>query len=114
MNNKDAQISIRDDNFDANMTFFDIVPVTDDTEAAYAVQLKANVERIMSSRTRVYMRLLNLIARRGTDAHWKELDVCLTTMAAILEETGLDGAIECLTQEITQSPSSSDESNSID
>lgn len=94
MIDKDVTVEINEEEFELQVTFRDIAPLTEDTSEELAQSILVNMSRVMSSRVTAYMRLLDLIARRGTDEHWRELDVCITTMAALLEETGLDGALE--------------------
>ncbi len=108
MVNKDVDIEISEATFTLKATFRNIAPLTDDSCEELETSVRANMSRVMGSRTAVFMRLLDLIARRGTETHWRELDVCMTTMAALLEEAGLDGALKSIILEITQSPSGPD------
>jgi len=97
----DIDVDVEDENgeFSAQVHFPDIVPVTaemEEMEPERASRIYANLNRSMHTRFDVFCRLLNLIARTGTIDHWKELDICLTSLSMLLEEKGLDGAIECI------------------
>lgn len=98
---QDIDVGIDEENgaFSVQARFPNIVPVTAEmveTEPERVKRIYENLNSSMCTRFRVFCRLLNLIARTGTIDHWKELDVCFTSLAMLLEEKGLDGAIECL------------------
>lgn len=95
---RDIDVDIDDENgeFSIKARFPDIVPVTAETESERAKRIYENLNSSMHSRFDVFCRVLNLIARTGKIDHWKELDVCFTSLVMLLEEKGLDGAIECL------------------
>jgi len=94
----DIDVDVEDENgeFSIQARFPDIVPVTDEMEPERASRIYDNLNRSMHTRFAVFCRLLNLIARTGSIDHWKELDICLTSLSMLLEEKGLDGAIECI------------------
>lgn len=98
---RDIDVDIDDENgeFSVDARFPNIVPVTEEmveTEPERAKRIYENLNSSMHSRFDVFCRVLNLIARTGKIDHWKELDVCFTSLVMLLEEGGLDGAIECL------------------
>lgn len=94
----DVSVEIKDEDseFSVQAQFPDIVPIDVDTEPVRAALLYTNLSSSLESRLHVFFCILNLIARKGTIVHWKELDVCLTSLIMLLEEKGLDGAIECI------------------
>lgn len=89
-------IAGEDGEFSIKACFPGIVPVTEQTERSRAEHLHQNVCNSMSSRLHIFSNILNLVARKGDLVHWQELDVCLTALAALLEERGLDGALKCI------------------
>lgn len=98
---QDIDVSVNDENgeFSVRAQFPDIVPVTEEMtemEPERAQKIYSNLNSSISTRVGVFFRVLNLIARTGTIDHWKELDVCVTSLIMLLEEKGLDGAIECI------------------
>lgn len=95
---RDIDVDIKDENgeFSIKARFSDIVPVTEETEQERAKRIYENLNSSMHSRIGVFCRVLNIIARAEKIDYWKELDVCFTSLVMLLEEKGLDGAIECL------------------
>lgn len=98
---RDIDVQITGDNaeFTIRAQFPDIVPVTEEMEEMEperAKRIYENLNSSMHTRFDVFCRVLNLVARTGTIDHWKELDVCFTSLVMLLEEKGLDGAIECI------------------
>ena len=92
----DVKVDDEKGEFSIQAQFPNIVPVTDEMEPERARRIYDNLDRSMHTRFALFCRLLNLIARTGSIDHWKELDVCLTSLSMLLEEKGLDGAIECI------------------
>lgn len=95
---RDIDVDIEDENgeFSIKARFPDIVPVTEETEPERAKRIYENLNSSMHSRFDVFCRVLNMIARAEKIDYWKELDVGFTSLVMLLEEKGLDGAIECL------------------
>lgn len=98
---RDIDVHITGDNaeFSIRAQFPDIVPVTEEMEEMEperAKRIYENLNSSMHTRFDVFCRVLNLVARTGTIDHWKELDVCFTSLVMLLEEKELDGAIECI------------------
>lgn len=88
-----------DGEYSVQAQFPDIVPVTEEMEKSdpeRAARIYRNLDNSMYTRFDVFCRVFNLIARTGTIDHWKELDVCFTSLVMLLEEKGLDGALECI------------------
>lgn len=95
----DVHIDNEDGEFSVQARFPDIVPVTremEEMEPERARRIYENLNSSMHTRFDMFCRVLNLVARTGTIDHWKEIDVCFTSLVMLLEEKGLDEAIECI------------------
>lgn len=95
----DVHIVNEDGEYSVQAQFPDIVPVTEEMEESEperAARIYRNLDNSMYIRFDLFCRILNLVARTGTEAHWRELDVCFTSLVMLLEEKGLNGALECI------------------
>lgn len=95
----DVHIDNEDGEFSVQARFPNIVPVTremEEMEPERARRIYENLNNSMRTRFDVFCRVLNLVARTGTIVHWREIDVCFTSLVMLLEEKGLDEAIECI------------------
>ena len=89
MNNLDVLIKVVEDGFNLDCLFKDIVPDIDGMDSDI---LNSKLSSVISSRLIIFIKLLDLIARKGDKMHWHEMDVALTILSSILEENGLVGA----------------------
>lgn len=98
---RDIDVNIVDDagEWSVRARFPDIVPVTEEMEKVElerAERIYGNVNLSMHLRFEIFCRILNLIARDDKIDYWRELDVCFHALVILLEEKGLNGALECI------------------
>jgi len=77
--------------------FPNITPITERTSEEDAKKLHNNLSSSISTRLVAFTRLLDEVARKGTSLQpWQEIDGAITTLAVLLHQGGLDGALECI------------------